>query len=225
MGIKEIRRANLELAIRLAGGQLRDLCEATDLNSSYLSTVRNSYQGRGLGDSAAKKIEVGLNLPEGWMDTDQSDNHGSPLIPPDPRSSEYTYVPRTNLSAGMGVVRVEFESEYVVDHLAFKTSWLRRKRLDEGKLALIECDGDSMSPTLESEDLVLVDLRSRRNPEGLCAIAVDGELYVKRVQMGPEKSVLIKSDNPNYDTMEFSREKAAQLLNVIGKVVWIGREF
>lgn len=72
--IDEIRQSNLRTAIQKAGSQAK-LANASSLSDAYISQVVNklrnkSGQPRTLGASAARKIEAGLDLPRGWMDTD-----------------------------------------------------------------------------------------------------------------------------------------------------------
>ena len=72
--IDEIRHSNLKRAIEKAGSQAK-LATMSVLSDAYISQVVNklknkSGQPRTLGDLAARKIETGLDLPHGWMDTD-----------------------------------------------------------------------------------------------------------------------------------------------------------
>lgn len=70
---KESRLYWLEVAIGLAGSA-SELANRAGLSNVYLSQVRNQLpdsktgKSRGLGSSAARKIERALNKPDGWMD-------------------------------------------------------------------------------------------------------------------------------------------------------------
>lgn len=107
--------------------------------------------------------------------------------------------------------------------MRFDPSWLRGLRLDPGQLSVIQVMGDSMSPTLDDGDDILVD-RSDAAPglrDGIYVLRLDGALNVKRLIVDrARRRVSVKSDNPAYTswpTLDLSR------LDVIGRVVWAGR--
>lgn len=73
MNVYEIRRLNLA-ALRKEYGTLAAICDKADLkNTSYLSQVSTnvptpSGKRREMGSKTARKLEQGLELPDGWMD-------------------------------------------------------------------------------------------------------------------------------------------------------------
>lgn len=134
----------------------------------------------------------------------------------------FVMVPRYNVRAGAGGGQA-IHDDSVVDHLAFKRDWIRSDLdLDPEHLALIEVHGDSMVPTLKDGDLILVDLRNgKRRNAGVYVIQLDGHLLVKRLNRKLDGSVEVISDNPAYPP-EVLGPEAADLLHVIGRVVWSG---
>jgi phage repressor protein C with HTH and peptisase S24 domain len=77
-----------------------------------------------------------------------------------------------------------------------------------------------MASTLEDGDEILVD-RDRRRVEargGVFVIRLDGELMVKRLRVGVG-GIEVISDNPDWET----RIVAAALVDVVGRVAWLGR--
>lgn len=77
--------------------------------------------------------------------------------------------------------------------------------------------GDSMEPTLKSDDWVLVDISQNFvDSDGLFLIRMSSGLAVKRIQNTISQNVLIKSDNPRYDNITAS---VADVL-IIGKVIY-----
>jgi phage repressor protein C with HTH and peptisase S24 domain len=115
---------------------------------------------------------------------------------------------------GRGVLR----SEQVVDVLAFKKEWVRtRLNVDPRNLLLIAAVGDSMTPTLEDSDLLLVDLSEPRfRHDGIYVMRRENLLEVKRLQRRPDGSLNIISDNPAYAPAII----AADTIQIIGRVVW-----
>lgn len=86
-------------------------------------------------------------------------------------------------------------------------------------LAALYVHGDSMEPTLHNGDIVVTTSLGWDNSEGLYAIRMNGNGYVKRLQVGSGK-LLVKSDNPKYETVEVGYED--EWFQVIGKVVFVG---
>jgi len=135
---------------------------------------------------------------------------------------EYIMVPRYNVkvSAGGGSF---IESEQVVDHLAFKSEWIRNvMRLNPGDLFLVNTVGDSMYPTIKEGDLLLVDKGQREvRDDAIYVLLNDGVLVAKRLQKLYDGSIQIKSDNKVYDAQLVPFDRV-NVLNIIGRVVWGG---
>lgn len=135
----------------------------------------------------------------------------------------FVLVPRYDVAASMGNGSV-IHSEQVVDHLAFREEWVRTELGAVPKnLILISAIGDSMEPTLRAGDLLLID----RGGEGvkqdaIYAFATNGELRVKRMQLKIDGSVVVKSDNQQYEPETLTSDQAAAL-HIVGRVVWSGR--
>lgn len=134
---------------------------------------------------------------------------------------EFVMVPRYDVraSAGNGTL---IHSELIVDHLAFREEWVTQMGLSSHKLALITVQGDSMEPTLRANDLVLIDLRNGDIFDGIYAIQHKGHLLVKRIQSKLDGTVIVKSDNPMYES-EILKSGYAENFIVVGRVVWFGR--
>lgn len=137
---------------------------------------------------------------------------------------EFVTVPRhaVTASAGAGMV---VNDESVVDHLAFKRTWVTQSLgVDPSHLALIDAHGDSMSPTIESGDLLLLDTRhAQPRSEGIYVINLGGALLVKRLRIKLSGVVEVMSDNPRYETEALSGAGLEQLV-IVGRVVWHGRK-
>lgn len=138
-------------------------------------------------------------------------------------NNDFVYVPRYDVhaSAGYGAL---IQSEQVVDFLAFKREWIAFDlRLDPTQLALITVEGDSMYPTIQNGDLILVDMNQYQlKREAIYVLRIEGALMAKRVQRRPEGGFNIISDNKNYPPFSVSRYEADSL-QVLGRVVWFGR--
>jgi SOS-response transcriptional repressor LexA len=96
-------------------------------------------------------------------------------------------------------------------------------RVLPAKVYLIEVKGDSMTPTLESGDRVMVDTAdSVPSPGGVFALWDGLGVVVKRLEhvpMSEPPTVRIISDNPHHGAYERTLDE----VRVIGRVVWFGR--
>lgn len=128
-------------------------------------------------------------------------------------------VPRYALAASAGPGAVVGEELRSVP-FRFDARFLTGLGVRRDAASLIEVKGDSMQPTLVDGDTILVDhaRRSIAPRGGVYAIRLDGMLGVKRLRaIGREVEVV--SDNANYATVM----RAGDAVEVIGRVVWIGR--
>lgn len=96
-------------------------------------------------------------------------------------------------------------------------------RILPSKAYLIEVKGDSMSPTLESGDRVMIDTADVvPTPGGVFAVWDGLGLVVKRIEHVPNSdppTVRIISDNPHHSTYERTLDEA----RIVGRAVWFGR--
>ena len=147
----------------------------------------------------------------------------TPYMPPIPHPG-FVFVPRFEVSASMGNGSV-IHSEQIVDYLAFREDWVRKELgLNPNNLILISSVGDSMEPTLKTNDLLLIDRGSADvRHDAIYAFALRGELRVKRMQFKLNGSMVVRSDNPQYDP-EIIPPDEVEALKIIGRVVWFGRQ-
>lgn len=125
-------------------------------------------------------------------------------------------------SAGAGAFA---ENERVETAMRFDPAWLRRLRLDASNLSVIRVTGDSMAPTLDDGDDILVDRGDTldRLRDGIYVLRLDGVLNVKRLLLDPtRRRVTVKSDNPAYRNWPVLDRGG---VDVVGRVVWAGRRF
>jgi len=73
MNTKEIRLKNLNGLIEKHGNQ-KKLSDLIDIDSSYLSQLKNPSNPKNIGENMARKIEAALGLQKGWMDNQNNTN-------------------------------------------------------------------------------------------------------------------------------------------------------
>ena len=122
-------------------------------------------------------------------------------------------------SAGPGAIDTE---DNLAGKIGFDEKWLKSLARDPAALSMIRVSGDSMAPTLEDGEDIMVDASAAKLPlrDGIHIIRMDDELLVKRLARGPGGRLSILSDNPAWPDWE---DVMAGDVTVIGRVVWAGR--
>jgi hypothetical protein len=122
-------------------------------------------------------------------------------------------------SAGPGAIN---DAEALAGKIGFDEKWLRKQGLEPSKLSLIRVDGDSMTPTLNNGDDIMVDNSAAEASlrDGIHVIRLDDVLMVKRLAKGPAGRMSVLSDNPAYPDWP---DVDGGAVSIIGRVVWAGR--
>ena len=142
-------------------------------------------------------------------------------LPPE-LAADFALVPRLDIkaSAGNGALAID---EEVIDFLAFQASWLRSRHINPDRARVMTAKGDSMEPTIRDGDVLLVDTSiDRVRDNALYIIVFEGLVFVKRIHMKLDGSILLISDNQLYPPESVTAD-AAPRLHVAGRVVWFGR--
>jgi phage repressor protein C with HTH and peptisase S24 domain len=127
-----------------------------------------------------------------------------------------------SVSAGPGAVVNE---ELGKPYFAFDERWLKSlTQTPPTNLSIVRVEGDSMSPTLNAGDEILVDLGDCVGGlrDGIYVLRIDDSLVVKRLALNPlGRRVTVQSDNPAYPDWP---ECGLDEINCIGRVIWAGRK-
>lgn len=125
------------------------------------------------------------------------------------------------VSAGPGAIVTE---ELGKPYFAFDERWLKQLTASgPSNLSIVRVEGDSMTPTLNAGDDILVDLADAgdRLRDGIYVLRIDDALVVKRIALNPiGKRVTVQSDNPAYPDWP---DCTLADINPIGRVIWSGR--
>jgi len=126
-----------------------------------------------------------------------------------------------SVSAGPGAVVTE---ELGKPYFAFDERWLKALTASQpSKLSIVRVEGDSMAPTLNAGDDILVDLgdAAERLRDGIYVLRIDDAVVVKRLALNPTaRRVTVQSDNPAYPDWP---DCGLDQINCIGRVIWSGR--
>lgn len=129
--------------------------------------------------------------------------------------------PKYNIVASAGGGSF-IDTETPVEYYPFTYSFLKRRRLLHADLCVIEAHGESMEPTIENGDELLLKLMyepSSKPLEGVYVINLDNTLRVKRLEFDIIRDgYRIISDNKLYQE-EFIGRDELERMTVIGEVV------
>jgi hypothetical protein len=122
-------------------------------------------------------------------------------------------------SMGHGITRPAQEN--IVMNMIVDENWLRRHATftSPDNLSIVTGIGDSMQPTFEDGDPLLVDVGVREiRLDAIYVLALHDELFIKRVQRKMDGSLVIISDNPRYAPQPIE-ESDRSTFQVLGRVV------
>jgi SOS-response transcriptional repressor LexA len=130
-------------------------------------------------------------------------------------------IPKLDVGASAGPGSMN-DAEALAGKIGFDEKWLRKLGVDPAQLSLIRVDGDSMAPTLNNGDDIMVDSSAATGAlrDGIHVIRMDDVLMVKRLAKGPARRLSVLSDNPAYPDWP---DVDGEAVTIIGRVVWAGR--
>jgi Peptidase S24-like len=210
-------RNTLERLIRERGDDYVSLSRLLGRNAAYIQQFVKRGTPRKLDEDDRRTLARYFGVDEAEL--------GAP--PPMPsaaagRGDALVSVPRFALgaSAGPGAVPEDGASK---TRMGFDRAYLRKLSASPDMLSIIQVAGDSMDPTLADGDDILVDRADAADGlrDGIYVLRADDVLIVKRVAVGPERRLTIRSDNPAYPQWT---DCDPATLQIIGRVVWVARK-
>ena len=195
-----IKETNKHLEYKLT---YTKVAEILNVSRQYLSTIRD------------KELSVkNLNILTEYFNKNVNKNFDFIKIP--------VY---GNVTASMGYgISVYDENQTGVYEISQKLA--KDIGIIPGKTEMIFASGDSMYPTIEGGDSLLIDTSKKEIYDGrIYCVRIDGQLYAKRLQKIPPNTVKVISDNEKkYDPfyVDFSKDINFDF-EVIGEIRWWGR--
>jgi phage repressor protein C with HTH and peptisase S24 domain len=224
----------LKRAIEMSAfGNAESFAKAVSENGG---TVRAQISRGSIPKRTAEKYARRLDVPLEWLLFDKGPDPFEGKKPParqepirtkiiDIEGEAFAMVPRWDMRMSAGGGAVIPATPEMLHRVIFRLDWLRKvAHAPVESLFVLEVEGESMEPTLRSGDIALIDVQQNRpsRRDGLYALQRDGELQVKTVSAHPTKGWLeIRSDNPRFPTWS---EINPDEVEIIGRVIWIGRQ-
>ena len=213
------------------GYRLKEIKKELGLTASELSQ-RTGIPARTIGgyerdeappnqkflNALVEKLHVNVN----WFLTGHGEKY---LCASDLDSGEYYNIPvRSEVSASLGYGVTVYDETQTATY-SINKKLVQDLGLNRQKAEIIFAQGDSMLPTIEAGDSLLVDHSRRDVHDGkIYCVRVEGQLYAKRLQKIPPNTLRVVSDNEKYRPFEidFTQEPDFDF-KIIGEVCWWGR--
>lgn len=201
-----------------------NISEMADFLGMSFPGYRDNENGKRIPKSTVIEGFIRLGINANWLLTGEGE-----MLLKDARqptggiTDEFALIPGYNVevAAGAGAFPAE---EQATRKLAFRHKWLRYRGLSPDNLVLVFARGDSMEPTISDNNTLMIDTTQRDLCDGrIYVIRADGHLIVKRIQKLWNKGILLLSDNKEYKEQLVEPNEASDL-EVIGRVVWIGKD-
>lgn len=128
--------------------------------------------------------------------------------------------PYVDVHGATGAAQVAPADQIILNLAVNDAEWRTYAGLKSKRIKVITVYGDSMKPTLQHGDQVLVDTACNRfNDDAVYLIQQDNVLRLKRIKLKLDGSIEVKSDNNHgFCTEIYSKEEAATF-TVVGKVL------
>ncbi len=197
------------------GENFASLSRLIGRNDAYIQQYLRKGTPRQLKERERRTLARYFQVPEsllGGMPDDEAAVYGA-LVP----------VMRSEVraSAGPGAIAGD---ERARPYFAFDPRWLKAiTGSPTSQLSIIRVEGDSMAPTLNAGDDILIDRAACAEPlrDGIHVLRVDDTLLVKRLAIHPVgRRVTVQSDNPAYGDLP---DCGLDEINCVGRVIWAGR--
>jgi phage repressor protein C with HTH and peptisase S24 domain len=207
-------RKVLEKLCAERGEDFASLSRMLGRNSAYIQQFVRRGVPRRLKEDDRRELARYLSIPEAMLG-------GPPGA--EAAGGDLICVSRVAVRASAGPGAIP-GSEDGKPYFGFDERWLRAlTQTPASGLSVIRVEGDSMAPTLNPGDDILVDSGDmlERLRDGIYVLRVDDALLVKRLALHPVGGrVTVQSDNPAYpDWPDFNLAE----IHCVGRVIWAGR--
>ncbi|MBK5962159.1 hypothetical protein CCR97_28795 [Rhodoplanes elegans] len=179
-----------------------------DISQSALNRILNG------GDPSLDTLIAIANaggVSVGWLATGES-------IPADPGPEVRLRRLAFRASAGNGTLAIDEE----VEQVPFSAAALRRVHLKAENARFMIAEGDSMRPTIEDGDPLVVDIADTDIIDGrIYVFSIGDQALVKRLRRRGSK-LYMRSDNRELFPDE-EEVPTVEPVRIIGRVRWVGR--
>jgi len=234
--MKELRWRTL--AKLIGDMRTKDFAEQHDLDASYLSQILNGH--RGMGEKAARKMEIKIGLPDGTLVNPSQEGLGaegntnqgkeSNVISADFSKKDLQggelSIPQYDVRGAMGSGQLPNDYVEIIRHVTMHKSHLDLLGISytsPANLAIITGWGQSMAGTINHGEPVFVDRGiTSFTGDGVYVFTWDNLVYIKRLQKESKTHFKVISDNREHDP--FKVEIADVVVHARAVLAWNARK-
>ena len=221
--IKDIRRTNLRRLVTASGIEDAKFADKHGMTRSYLSQLMLGTCS--FGEKTARSLEGKLKVPPGTLDLPEPPKLSTIEVwetPEDLPVGVFVIVPRVSIRLSADG-NESHEEGRELPPLAFREDWIRSKKVtSRSNLRVCEMSDESMLPSLEMGDSVLIDIGQLDIVDNeVYAIAYGSELRIKRIAKRFDGGLFVRSDNPKYPEEIISPADMGHV-RILGKKLWRG---
>lgn len=177
-----------------------------------------------IGETAGLAIPIPKTADKSGFGLGQkSEEDGISLTSSYLSDSNALQIPLLANAASMGTGNDLLNEDVLLGTLPLQPRWVQEhlRPTSPMNLRFLHAYGDSMSPTFEGGDILLVDT-GQIDPkaiDGVYALSANDRLYIKRVRQTLDGRLEVSSDNPKIKTVD--ELNGNNQVTVHGRVVWV----
>lgn len=188
-----------------------DIAEALDVSRQYANQIKN----KDLSEEQLEKLKKYFNC-----DLANAKSQNIEVV-----TDDCINIPILGgVSASMGYGVTVYDEQQTASY-SISRKLAADLDINPKKTEMIFAQGDSMLPTIDGGDSLLIDHSRKEIHDGkIYCVRIEGQLYAKRLQKIPPNTVRVVSDNDKYRSFEIDlSQKIDYDFEVIGEVRWWGR--
>lgn len=186
----------------------KTLADKTGQTAPYVSEILKGKNQNPSAKFLSALAHLGISCE--WLLKDEGDI----LLPPN-----IIGIPLYDIqaSAGAGNLVDFFDNPAVITWLDIRAEIV--ERYGGRRIGAVRILGDSMMPTYHSGDVAIFAF-DLIDGDGVYLLGLDNALFIKRLQFYPERNqIVIKSDNPAYESRTIDAAACQVYFKIIGRVV------
>lgn len=217
MGINDKIAFNLQEFMKKNNISANTIAKVGEVTPSTITRFL-SREIKSLNIETIQKISYYYKEPMGsFIQELKESNHNNAEIITGSDIAYISFYRDIGVSAGKGL---DWDSDGQILSFPIPLSFLHSKGIAPENALIVKVNGDSMAPTLNDNDLVVIDKNFSLSLNGVYVIKdnING-LRVKRLDKDKDGNLKVISDNKNYETQIYTVEEMQdETITILGKV-------
>lgn len=217
MGINDKIAFNLQEFMKKNNISANTIAKVGEVTPSTITRFL-SREIKSLNIETIQKISYYYKEPMGsFIQELKESNHNNAEIITGSDIAYISFYRDIGVSAGKGL---DWDSDGQILSFPMPLSFLHSKGIAPENALIVKVNGDSMAPTLNDNDLVVIDKNFSLSLNGVYVIKdnING-LRVKRLDKDKDGNLKVISDNKNYETQIYTIEEMQdETITILGKV-------